>query len=518
MFVQHNSPTPVRGGFFKSRICLLAFSLVLALGLFDPARAEMIWGANGHPFSAYPGVTIDEQLDALQAAGLTAYRVNISRTDSIPRLAELVSKAEARGIQILPVITPALDLDQDSAEELYRESYALAFKLVDRFKKQIRVWELGNELENYAIIKPCEIQDDGQQYNCAWGPASGVGPLDYYGPRWAKVSAVLRGLSDATVDVDPTIRKAIGTAGWGHLGAFTRMKHDGIRWDISVWHLYKYEAVDALKFLKQFGHPVWVTEFNNPLGSAEKGEQAQADGLVRMMTLLRSYHDRYDLEAAFTYELFDEPYWAPSYEAHMGLFTLKQRGPDQWAPGRPKKAYNAVSAFLSANKDSKSARATASSPAVAAPDRHGIRAAPAIESPVSCHLENLKRGVSNPANQVAYAYCLVLHRLPTPSEQWRYVLGLRKDKDLGWVLANLLKAANADGGYLGEAKSNSDYVTRAYELLLQRAPDGSGMQNYLSDLRSGSLTREQMALSLIQAGEFKANNPILFPSTQAISK
>ena len=31
-------------------------------------------------------------------------------------------------------------------------------------------------METYAILKPCERQDDGVQYNCAWGLAGGVKP------------------------------------------------------------------------------------------------------------------------------------------------------------------------------------------------------------------------------------------------------------------------------------------------------------------------------------------------------
>ena len=68
------------------------------------------------------------------------------------------------------------------------------------------------------------MQDDGKQYDCAWGPAGGVGPLEYYGPRWQKVSAVLKGLSEGAAAADPAVLKAMGTAGWGHLGAFERRR------------------------------------------------------------------------------------------------------------------------------------------------------------------------------------------------------------------------------------------------------------------------------------------------------
>ena len=227
---------------------------------------DLMWGANGHPLVSYPGTTYEQQLDYLKELGMTSYRVDISSLDQADRLARLVRLAKARGIVILPVITPALDLDKLGADELYAKAHALATALVGRFKGDIRVWALGNELENYAIIKACEMRDDGVQYNCAWGPAGGVGPLEYYGPRWRKVSAVLKGLSDGTTAVDPAIRKAMGTAGWGHLGAFARMEQDGIRWDISVWHMYGSDPEWAFKTLAGFKRPIWVTEFNHPGG------------------------------------------------------------------------------------------------------------------------------------------------------------------------------------------------------------------------------------------------------------
>ena len=220
------------------KISRLWFGLFFFLGVTATSSASIIWGANGHPFNAYPGISIDEQLDYLADLGMKSYRVNIAHAERADELAQLIAAAKARGITILPTITPDLSLDKETPKALYDEAYKLAAGFASRFKNDIRVWELGNEMENYALIKPCERRDDGTKYPCDWGIAGGTGRLDYYGPRWAKVSAVLKGLSDGVVSVDPTIRKAIGTAGWGHLGAFQRMKEDGIRWDISVWHAY----------------------------------------------------------------------------------------------------------------------------------------------------------------------------------------------------------------------------------------------------------------------------------------
>ena len=299
-------------------ICLLCWSHV------PSANADLLWGANGHPFTAYPGVSIKQQLEYLQDLGLKSYRVNITGESQLTALRDLVGEGKARGVEILPVITPGdVDLDTDTAEELYAKAYDLAVTLVSEFRTDIRVWELGNEMENYAIIQPCEMRDDGTQYPCEWGPAGGGGVLDYYGPRWAKVSAVLKGLSDGTSSVDPNIRKAIGTAGWGHIGAFERMQQDGIDWDISVWHMYGFDP--DFRILATYGRPIWVTEFNNPLGS-KKSEQEQAEGLQRLFARLRELQQAYNIEAAHIYELMDEPYWAPSAEAFMGLVRLVEDG------------------------------------------------------------------------------------------------------------------------------------------------------------------------------------------------
>ncbi len=312
------------------------------------AQAEdrgFLWGANGHPFTAYPGIDCEKQLDLLHDLGLTSYRVNISRLEDMTRLIDLVRKAEVLDIEILPVLTPALDMDKEEPVDLKRKAYSFAFGVVSGLRGKVRVWELGNELENFAMIRPCEIKDDGGQYNCSWGPAGGVGVLDYQPARWNKVSAVLRGLSEGTKRADPSAQRAMGTAGWGHTGAFQRMQKDGLDWDISVWHMYGQDPEWAFKILAQFGKPIWITEFGNPGGSSD-GEGPQADLLVSTMVRLRELSITYNVKGANIYELLDETYWEPSDEARRGLLRLEKSGPASWQVGKPKLAYNTVKSFL----------------------------------------------------------------------------------------------------------------------------------------------------------------------------
>jgi hypothetical protein len=308
------------------------------------AAPDIIWGVNGHPFTGYPDIGMEVQLDTLKRLGMTHYRVNLRGDGSVLGLDRLLGLAEKRGISIVPIILPEISFEKDTPDKIYGIAYALGRRLAKRYAGRVKVWELGNEFENYAIIQPCEMRDDGTKYPCEWGPAGGVGPLEYYGPRWRKVSAALRGLSDGVRAGDPVALRALGTAGWGHLGAFDRMAQDGVQWDISVWHQYQPGNDDFMKHIASFGKPIWVTEFNYAGGSTD-GEAAQAKGLSEMMTRHREIRAPFRVEAVFVYELFDEPYWS-GYEAQMGLIHLKKNGRGFWEIGEPKQAYEVVRALI----------------------------------------------------------------------------------------------------------------------------------------------------------------------------
>lgn len=465
---------------------LLTLLIVIKL-VIPPAKADLIWGVNGHPFTAYPGVGFEDQLDYVRDLGMTSYRVNISSIMSAPALQKLVDIAKPRGIDILPVLTPSLSLEKSSPEDLYKWAHAFAVYLVSRFKDDIRVWELGNELENFAIIQPCEMRDDGTQYNCDWGPAGGVGPLDYFGPRWAKVSAVLKGLSDGTKSVDPTIRKAIGTAGWGHLGAFERMKRDGIEWDISVWHMYGEDPEWAFKKLAEYGKPIWVTEFNHPYGSRD-GVIEQAKGIKKWMARLRELQPAYRIEAAHIYELLDEPYWAPSFEAVMGLVRLDKDKNGGWKPGTPKPAYCAAKTFI-----------------------RGAHA-PMSRQCDLCFFDD--QDASN-KNKVAYSYCLILGRPADGAGLASWTARLARGASISGVLQAMIASEEFRARYAVSKLSDADYVTLIYRLLLGRAPDGQGHGQYVKRLAKGAISRADLAGEIINSDEFRSTRRILFQTGKA---
>lgn len=459
-----------------------AIAAACLLATAAPASADFLWGVNGHPINSYPGVPIDKQLDFLKDLGLKSYRVNVTGEDNADMLASLVDAGKARGIEILPVLTPqGIDLDKDSPEDLYGKTRKLAVALGTRFKDDIRVWELGNELENYAIIKPCEKRDDGTQYPCGWGPAGGVGALDYYGPRWVKVSAVLKGLSDGMIEVDPGIRKALGTAGWGHVGAFARMKQDGIAWDISVWHMYGEDPEWAFREMSGYGKPIWVTEFNNPNGS-ERSERLQAEGIKQAMTQLRALSEKYKVEAAHIYELFDETYWAPSFEAKMGLVRLTPASDGKWRAGEPKAAYKTVRDFT-----------------------RGPR--PPIKPHWECDPETTAAANSTPVRQASFVYCLILgHEGDSASvKQWAAALESGQAK-LPDMITAMISSDEFETRYTTIGLTDREYIGFLYLLLLDRPADGYGLETYVVQLRAGSMTREAVAFGIVTSAEFQSRH------------
>jgi len=461
----------------------LKYALVLLAGMTTHAMADITWGINGHPITAYPGITIEEQIGYVADLGMKSYHVNISYLDTAEHLARIVEVAKAHGVEILPVLTPGeLDLEQMSADELYKRAFDFAAEMAKGFGNDVSVFELGNEMENFAIIQPCETRDDGTQYPCEWGPAGGVGPLEYHGPRWAKVSAALKGMSEGIHSVNPAIKRAVGTAGWGHVGAFERMKADNLDWDISVWHVYGEDPEWALDIIQDYGKPIWITELNTPLGS-EKGEEVQAKDLDDMMTKIRELSKKYKVEAAHIYELLDEPYWG-GFEGVMGLVKLVNAD-DGWATGAPKEAYQTVRTFI---------RGAAGRPTVTR----------------NCELKKTYEGELID-HQIEYSYCLVLGRWPDGhgAASWKRRLA-SNDMDVYDLLWQLATSGEFNARNGTHRMSNTAFVGFVFQVLLLREPDRYGLTTYVKQLNADVLSRENVIDGIIRSSEFEARHASLF--------
>lgn len=460
---------------------LMSFLILLVSGWSSAGARDLIWGVNGHPFTAYPGIPYTTQLDLVRELGARSYRVNVSSLDHIERLRDLVALGARRGIDILPVLTPPVDLDRTAPEALYANSFNFAFAVASAIRRHVGTIELGNELENYAIIKPCETQTDGRIYSCSYGLGTGIATTDYEGTRWKKVSAVLKGLSDGTIAAAPQMRKAMGSAGWGHTGVFTLMQKDGIKWDISVWHAYQTDPVDMLEKVAAFAKPIWITEFNHPV-KHEMDPADHAAKLKEMIDTLKTRVGRFKIEAVHIYELLDEPYWGNDTEAIMGLVHVNRSETGKsWEVGARKPSFDVVKAAIS-------------------------DPAPVLSR--DCDLGSYKPTAESRSTEtlVAFAYCLVLGRNVEPQAAGSWATALAS----GWTIQDLIIALSKTDEfqvrYPGANSSNRDFLYLAFELLLGRRPDGGGLQSYLTALSQGSMRRQDIIRGIVTSSEFSTRH------------
>lgn len=292
----------------------------------------IVWGANGHPFVAYGGVSDTGELDLVQSTGLREYRVDIYNADTGSRnlLSTLITAGATRGIRIQPCIVPHPEAFASEAA-----AYSAMFTLAQTYATQFTglLWECGNELDLECIKRDPD--------------PSGALPSDYSDTPvpdhadYPRCRGCINGLIDGIKSADATARVAVGNAGWHHYGFQRRLWADGVRWDVSVAHWYSDQGsitsvggggTNHLQILRdEFGKPIMVTEVNaRPLTMASR--QAEADWLVATMADWNSIGATYGLFAAHIYELLDEPEKAAANppEAIYGLYgstgTIKPMG------------------------------------------------------------------------------------------------------------------------------------------------------------------------------------------------
>ena len=218
--------------------------------------------------------------------------------------------------------------------------------------------------------------------------------------------------------------------------------------------MYGQDPEWAFKTIAEYKRAIWITEFNHPLGSKE-GEDKQADGLRHWMARLQELSPIYKVEAAHIYELMDETYWAPSFEAVMGLVHLDS-------------------------------------------DSHGGWQAGTLKPALLCGGGDLIRG--NPPRPLATA---VQRELPTEDRASPSFIPIHRTCDLA--------------GYANLHEDNIRYrVAYAYCLVLARKAENIGWNTYSRELANGRSVQE-LLLALLGSMEFREHNSSARSPAQFVS-
>jgi len=327
-------------------------ALLLCIGTLC-AAGPVQWGINGHPLTqeAYWHVPLADQLDLVKESGATWYRISFGAKafrENTARFDELLEKAEKRGLKLLPVLMPAGLGTNKPIEQIREESAAFGKEMATRYKGRITHWELGNELDNFSMIKKGETTPSGKEWK--WdGAPDGSSPDDYETGRYERCREFFRSLQQGIKEADPKALTMVDTSGWLHYGFIERLKQDGAAdFDVLAWHWYSEmgditavsdKKIDVLQLLKErYQKPIWFTEINRRDGSKGGKEAEQAEYIVGPIAKLAKTGG---IEAVFLYELLDEPYFGESGESHYGLVTV-EKSSGKWKATRRKPAFEAL--------------------------------------------------------------------------------------------------------------------------------------------------------------------------------
>lgn len=320
------------------------------------AQNNIEFGLNGHPFTqtVFKDVNIKDQLDLVRDIGAKWYRVDIKADALQPQrildIKELVAESKKRGLHVLPIIFPPVALNsEDSLADIYNISFDYSKRLAAEFKNDIHVWELDNELDNYALLRKGELTYFGHLLK--YGVPDGDKGDDYDLVRTRKVMALLKGLSDGIHSADPYAKRIIN-AGWIHCGFFDHILENRIGFEVIGWHWYSNMGditnvkgrFNLLEMLKRYNVPIWITETNRRGGSyGNNGDIEQTNYLKNSMLKYIAYSKKYPIEKIFIYELLDDPplgYDNP--ESYYGLLEVQKNKMGKWGIKSKKSSFDVL--------------------------------------------------------------------------------------------------------------------------------------------------------------------------------
>lgn len=293
-----------------------------------------ILGVNGHPLSGnrptYLNIPVQDQIQMVKGLGFSYYRVDgicdpngkITREQ---RFLDLAAAAKQNNIKLLITLSAQRFANFKDADSAYKDGFRLASGFVKLYGQYADHYELGNEIDNKVISNRKSLGKD---------------PSDYDQDKFRVAASYLKGMYDGVKSIS-TASQTIIDIGETHTGFMTLLKQNNIPFDIIGFHYYSkkvYEQEDNFRStlsdltgIFNGQKPIWITEFNQFLGSANWGvftfkrEDSQKAIINNFIT---NCSKKSNVKALFIYELLDEPDLdvKPGQEFERNFGIIKMNG------------------------------------------------------------------------------------------------------------------------------------------------------------------------------------------------
>lgn len=335
----------------------LYFAFV-SLCFASTAQAAVIAiGTNAKPI----GTDYATMFKKMKANGMSRARTQVNLTwDTEPTVVNnfraVVNAAKANGIILECVLMTAFGwgdrtdhglYPKGDTAALYSQGYRRVYDFVSLFAKDVRDWELANEVNLLAR------DSSGQQL---WG--RGMTAAEFEQPLMKDWFAVLKGMSDAIEDINRVkgthLRRIVGTTG-SMFGYIDYMRSKGVKVDMIGYHYYEHAGVNPASYwlrdkpsfnlfakLGSYGLPVTVNEMNcaeiydsNFVNLNTSTTMATCNSNLKTMLQTWMAQKYANIESIILYEMFDEPAKSTPENRFGLMYNINS----------PKPTFNTVASF-----------------------------------------------------------------------------------------------------------------------------------------------------------------------------
>jgi hypothetical protein len=252
----------------------------------------VLFGVDGHPEwgGSYNNLTPQQQADAVKAMGLGTYQADINEY-STQQTQALLTATENDGLQFLANIGANPSSFSD-AQTAYSQSFQEGATEGQDFGSQIKLFQLGNEMDGFAEQSP-------QNFQIAE----------------AEIQGLTAGLKSTDAAAETIVNSTDTPTGIQFLN---QLQADGVNWDITGFHSYTQngDVADSgdqttLASVAALGKPIYITEFNGWTSSdgatGPAGLPGNAQLITNSMNSIESVAQQYNIIGANVYELLDQP-------------------------------------------------------------------------------------------------------------------------------------------------------------------------------------------------------------------